>query len=577
MPQLQAAAHSWLLRLALLLLAAFVLTGEASARVVVVGLRQQRLKELEALFWRVSTPGNDEYLRFRSVPELADLVGASADDIAAARQWLIDAGADVGSIKMSPLKDALTTTFHEVHEPQFFKTLAAERRPAAVDFVIRRHGQFRAGTSVQTRKSLANEAPDFGSYTVSNIKKAYGIPEDLQASNKTALQMVWGPGTFGYSQSQLESFKERQCPLLDTSKVVFDSSNHGQSGGDNYGEGNLDTQMISAFGLNVKTLVSNTNASSATEEGQGFGQAMLDFVTELPSRSVVPQVLSLSLGSLSAYSCDLLITEGQKAGFSDSDVRKYLQQQRQVCMFLSKGQVTRINTGLQLLGLRGVSVFGSSGDGGSHFSFQPFRGGAIADALNKISCEYQMPIFPSPSPYMISVGGTDWSGFLTPDPLKPKAWSGSGGGFSWQFAAPEHQRVSVAAYLQKAGGAMPPSSSFNASGRAYPDLSAVAVMGTSQSSPIVAGIFSLIMDHRLNMGLPPLGFLAPRLWKTQEEFPGEAFESVDTGNTKTSCDNGFPAEHGWDPVTGWGRPRWGGLLKHFGGQKSTSQTSEIIV
>jgi len=269
---------------------------------------------------------------FRSVPELADLVGASADDIVAAHQWLIDAGADVGSIKMSPLNDALTATFHEGHEPELLKkTLAVERRPAAVDFVIRRNGQFQTGTSVQSRNSLATEVRDFdfGSYTVSNIKKAYGIPEHLQASNETALQMVWGPGTFGYSRSQLESFKERQCPLLDTSKVVFDTSNHGRPG-DNYGEGNLDTQMISAFGLNVKTLVSNTNTSSTTEEGQGFGQAMLDFVTELPSRSVVPQVLSLSLGSLSAYSCDLLISEGQKAGFSESDIRNYLQKQRQV-------------------------------------------------------------------------------------------------------------------------------------------------------------------------------------------------------------------------------------------------------
>ena len=37
--------------------------------------------------------------------------------------------------------------------------------------------------------------------------------------------------------------------------------------------------------------------------------------------------------------------------------------------------------------------------------------------------------------------------------------------------------------------------------------SPVQVEGTSQSSPMVAGIFSLVTDHRLNAGLPPLGFL----------------------------------------------------------------------
>ena len=51
--------------------------------------------------------------------------------------------------------------------------------------------------------------------------------------------------------------------------------NHGC---DNFGDGTLDTHMISSFGLNVNTLVSNTNTSASTEEGNGFGQAMLDFI-----------------------------------------------------------------------------------------------------------------------------------------------------------------------------------------------------------------------------------------------------------------------------------------------------------
>ena len=81
----------------------------------------------------------------------------------------------------------------------------------------------------------------------------------------------------------------------------------------------------------------------------------------------------------------------------------------------------------------------------------------------------------------------------------------------------------------------------------------------------MAGIFTLVADHRLNAGLPPLGFMAPRLWQVMESNPGEAFEDVSEGNTKTSCDKGFPARKGgWDPVTGWGRPKWAGLLKHFG-------------
>ena len=99
--------------------------------------------------------------------------------------------------------------------------------------------------------------------------------------------------------------------------------------GDNWGEGTLDTHMISAFGMNVSTLVSNTNTSISTEEGEGFGLAFLDFVTQLASRPKVPHVLSLSLGSLSAASCDLLCTEAAKGGeVSLDECRDYLQQQR---------------------------------------------------------------------------------------------------------------------------------------------------------------------------------------------------------------------------------------------------------
>ena len=237
-------------------------------------------------------------------------------------------------------------------------------------------------------------------------------------------------------------------------------------------------------------------------------------------------------------------------------------------MFLSTTQVQRINAAFQVLGARGVTVFGSSGDGGSHFSFQPFQGGKIADILNEISCDFQMPVFPTTSPYITSVGGTSWAGIFNPNPEKPVAWSGSGGGFSWQFPAPQHQLKTVSAYLaaHKSDPGFPvPGVAFNAPGRAYPDISAVAVEGTSQSSPTMAGIFSLLMDHRLNAGLPPLGFLGPRLWKVSEAYPGEAFQSVDSGNTKTSCSTGFPAaKDAWDPVTGFGRPVWAGIVKHFG-------------
>jgi tripeptidyl-peptidase-1 len=229
-------------------------------------------------------------------------------------------------------------------------------------------------------------------------------------------------------------------------------------------------------------------------------------------------------------------------------------------MFLSQEQVARIDTAFQVLGARGVSIFMASGDGGSHFSFGPFSTlTALGRTLNKVSCEFQMPVAPTNSKYIIGVGGESWS---SGDSSQPITWPRSGGGFSWQLEQPDHQKSVVAEYLQ--GPGMPPSTSFNANGVAYPDMAAVGVQGTSQSAPIAAGIWSMVIDHRLNAGLPPLGFVGPRMWQVAQQFPGEAFTDITVGNSATSCDNGFPATPGWDPNTGWGRPVWDGMLKHFG-------------
>ena len=146
-------------------------------------------------------------------------------------------------------------------------------------------------------------------------------------------------------------------------------------------------------------------------------------------------------------------------------------------------------------------------------------------------------------------------------------WQGSGGGFSWQFGRPAHQAAAVSAYLNATKG-LPPAESFNASGRGYPDIAAVAVEGTSESSPVFAGIFTLVIDARLSARLPPLGPLGPRIYRVAQAFPGAAFEDVTKGNSRTSCFNGFPATKGWDPTTGWGRPVWPGLLEHFGSDDS---------
>ncbi len=162
------------------------------------------------------------------------------------------------------------------------------------------------------------------------------------------------------------------------------------------------------------------------------------------------------------------------------------------------------------------------------------------------------PEFPSTSPYVTSVGATD---FKTYDIGDEVAWSLTGGGFSDVFPQPSYQAPAVAKY--KSTATLPDASYFNATGRGYPDVSALGGektpycvayyfnvdwgAGTSVSTPVVAGMVAMLNGKRLDAGKSPLGFLNPLLYAHPEAF----FDVLD-GN------NGFPTAPLWDPVSGMG-------------------------
>ena len=300
-----------------------------------LGLKQRGLSQLEKRFWSIADPTSEEYLRHLSRSEVADLIGADASDIAAAMDWLHAMGGR--AISVGPLRDTVTADFASEavvrasgHWRHWLANSVGVHLPAranhtrALDYVLRRddspidtgaeqplRGSRREQLTARQRRKAAYKMQ----YDIAAQKQAYKMPVNLTATNQHTLQMVWGPGTFGYGEGGLEGFRDAHCPLLNVDKVHTDGFK-GKAGGDNYGEGTLDTRMIASFGLNVSTLVSNTNTSMSTEEGQGFGQAMLDFITTLAAREVVPHVLSLSLGSLSPHSCALLCDEAAKRGHS---------------------------------------------------------------------------------------------------------------------------------------------------------------------------------------------------------------------------------------------------------------------
>ncbi len=183
----------------------------------------------------------------------------------------------------------------------------------------------------------------------------------------------------------------------------------------------------------------------------------------------------------------------------------------------------------------GITLLAATGDLGGDASAN-CQGGAA-------------PEYPSTSPDVLAVGGTDVSlnyGVLGGlNGFSETAWSGSGGGYSSQYPAPQWQP--------------------GFSGRGEPDVAASAALnyfyyngqalqgaGTSFATPLWAG---LIAEMDAIHG-SPFGLIAPRLYSigNAEAASGSRTPTGLAGITSGSnCV--ASAGPGWNAVTGWGSPR----------------------
>ncbi|KAJ7474183.1 peptidase S8/S53 domain-containing protein [Mycena latifolia] len=221
------------------------------------------------------------------------------------------------------------------------------------------------------------------------------------------------------------------------------------------------------------------------------------------------------------------------------------------------------------LGLMGVTVLYSSGDGDGELCLNP-------DGSQSETGEVFNPMFPATCPFVTGVGATQINpGAKVTDPesaIDPM-FSDSAGGFSNYFAIPTYQKDAVAEYLKANPPPYPPTI-YNATGsRAFPDISAnganflmaaegrfIPVSGTSASSPVVGAIITMVNDARLAVGKSPVGFINPVIYSPK--FKG-AFNDILNGTNPGCGTVGFSAAKGYDPVTGLGTPNFPKLLEKW--------------
>ena len=180
--------------------------------------------------------------------------------------------------------------------------------------------------------------------TPNHQKSIYGVSSSLQGTNATNRQMVWGTGTYGYSEADLSMFYKNYDVAGNVSNVRM-LGYAGVPNGANWGEATLDVQYISSIGLGVATVVANTDNATSSESSGGFGPGFLEFAVALANDPSPPYVVSLSLGSLAYDACDLMCRQAAAMGAASySACTTYVQAQFQVCMYDSQIQQDRINT-----------------------------------------------------------------------------------------------------------------------------------------------------------------------------------------------------------------------------------------
>eukprot|EP00620_Florenciella_sp_RCC1587_P020495 CAMPEP_0182567828 /NCGR_PEP_ID=MMETSP1324-20130603/8939_1 /TAXON_ID=236786 /ORGANISM="Florenciella sp., Strain RCC1587" /LENGTH=653 /DNA_ID=CAMNT_0024781885 /DNA_START=33 /DNA_END=1994 /DNA_ORIENTATION=+ len=378
------------------------------------------------------------------------------------------------------------------------------------------------GVDSATQEDAADSADSYSYITPDELKTMYNYEGVTANSSTENTQVVTAFLDEYYCTDDLQTFYGKfSTDLKDftiAAEVGSTTDDHPGCGD----EANLDVQYITSTAAGVNTEF--WSFSGYSPDKPSINEPFLDFMTYLNNLDTQPSVVSTSYGE----------DEGST----------------------STEYATRVQAEFMKAGMRGVTLLFASGDSG------------VASMFSGKTCTQFTPQWPAGSPWVTAVGAT--SGVTT-----ETAADFSSGGFSNRWAMPDYQRDTVTQYLEEneklistyvLQDLLPPTMytpNGTMAGRAFPDVSAAGedfmivldgnvytVDGTSASTPVFAGVVSLVNEQRHKAGLSSLGFLNPMIYT----YGSEIFNDVQSGNNPGCSTTGFEAVEGWDPVTGFGSP-----------------------
>jgi len=505
-----------------------------------VGLRldDARRNELERIFWEVSDPDHVNYGKYRSVAEITEVLAVPQKQIDIVSQYFVQAGAT--SAVVAAARDTIKVT------------IPAGVAEVALNTKLHHFTHLEHTQANIVRASRQYALPEHVAQLVSMVGELLQFPRLplKHLRNLTASSSGWKNACDSSSCNNLVTpavLAERYKIPTSTTNVAGNSMAVSEFQGQYYKDSDL-----ALFSKSCKRDVTVAVNVGKNEESAGVESELdIEYI-----KGIAPEI-PLTVVYNAQYS--LLDWANQITNLENSPLVHSVSYGNDEVQQSSTQYMYTCNTAFMKAGVRGLSILFASGD----------QGVCGRSGCGFLSHSVFHPDFPGASPYITTVGGTDFAGTEIGDET---TWKSGGGGFSNTFGQPAYQKEAVAAYLADKSANFPPQNLWNATGRGYPDIAALGgqknsycvstsgrfagVAGTSASCPVAAGIFAKVNGVRLAAGKPALGFLNPFIYKNPA-----AFFDVTSGTNSDAKTYGFTAVKGWDAATGFGTPNYEALAK----------------